>query len=396
MGSGDEQLGLFSNLPSPITYDILSRLPSKSIFGCKSVCKSFLKVVSEPEFLLLYQSRSPFQLLINTTSSTTPGVDNSFNLVKIEDEPNHHRLHYLPETKMKFPKVGPDHSFTTMIGSINGLVCLVEIHFNTVHIWNPTTREYITIEIPKVKKGYPNVTSYGFGLSSTKGQFHVIMIFQEIETDNSVMNTSTRIIKSKCHVYTLGTGSWRSIGHASFLYNCREKGIFLNGNIHWLIHDQEGSESISCLDLETELFKPFPSPKFSKQNLATLNTYGGYLCVCDNTCDFNIIMWTMKEYGVKNSWTREAVISKYPIDLIGCYYEVVHVVKVFKDGEILLIWRDDWFLSYHLEKKTLISFDARDLIGENLEGLPPCVEPMDYVSTILSLRSFQKEIVKVI
>lgn len=392
--------GQFLNLPSPIIADILSRLPTNTIFQCKSVCKTFFRLISEPEFVPLHHSRSPIELLINTVSTNFRGFS-CLNLVEIEDNPNHHDLHYVEEKKMKVPKVHPD-SITTLIGSINGLVCINEFHGEAIHIWNPTTREYITIETPHSEERVsPNIICYGFGFSSITNQFHVVQIFQQIDKNN--YNVA---LKSECHVYTLGTGSWRSIGHAPFLYNCREHGVFLHENLHWWIRDvddhNQGSEFISCLDMEKMEFRAFPSPppEVHKDNLATLNTYDHRLCVCDNTSDFDIVLWSMKEYGVKKSWAKEAVISKYPIDLIGNYYEVVHVVKVFKDGEILLLWRDDEFLSYHLERKTLISFDARDLIGESRDiirdwnGLRPCIDVMNHVSSVLSLKNFEMEVVK--
>lgn len=399
MESNHHEEGQFLNLPSPIITDILSRLPAKTIFQCKSVCKTFFRLISEPEFVPLHHSRSPIELLINEISEHFPGFS-CLNLVEIEDNPNQHNLHYVEEKKMKVPKVHLD-SNTTLIGSINGLVCINEFHGEAIHIWNPTTRESITIETPYgEERVFPNIVSYGFGFSSVTNQFHVIQIFQHIDKNNYNV-----ILKSECQVYTLGTGLWRSIGHAPFWYNCREHGVFLHENIHWLIYDvdshNQSCEFISCLDLEKMEFRAFPSPnELIKNNLATLNIYDHQLCVCDNTSDFDIVLWTMKEYGVKESWSKEVVVSKYPIDLIGNYYEVVHVIKVFKDGEILLLWRDDVFLSYHLKRKTLISFDARDLIGKSrdiiqgLNGLPPCIEAMDYVSSVLSLKNFEIEVVK--
>ncbi|CDP21974.1 unnamed protein product [Coffea canephora] len=280
-----------------------------------------------------------------------------------------------------------------MVGSINGLICLNEFDHkhDAVYLWNPIIRESITLPMPEGVRSYPNIVSYGFGSSSETRKYKVVRIFQELEKN------TRRILKSNCDVYTLGeeTESWRRIGHAPFLYNsCRTHGVFLNRNLHWLIGDQAGSELISCFDLETELFSPFPAPpELSKDfNLASLRLFGGCLSLCDNTSDYEIVIWVMKEYGITKLWTKDIVIDKEPADLVGPSFEVVRVFKVFEDGNILLLWRDDILLSYHSRRQILHQSGVHKLIKKiddqmNEDGYP-CIEVMEYVPTFLSLETF--------
>ncbi|KAL3535296.1 hypothetical protein ACH5RR_003757 [Cinchona calisaya] len=55
------------------------------------------------------------------------------------------------------------------------------------------------------------------------------------------------------------------------------------------------------------------------------------------------------------SWSKEIVIGKEPADLVGPSYEVVRVLEVFKDGDILLLWRDDIWLSQILRRECWIN-----------------------------------------
>ncbi|CAI9118684.1 OLC1v1020282C1 [Oldenlandia corymbosa var. corymbosa] len=359
--SHDENDSFFSNLPSQITIDILTRLPIKILSRCRCVCKPWVTLISSPEFADLRKSRLPPSLMVFKETS-------SFNMVELENEPTSHDFYYLPGSEMKLPKGFPQNS-VSMFGSINGLICFHEFGFrckDRVRLWNPTTRESITIPSPGGAMEFPNITTYGFGLSSVNGHYKVVRIYQELQRNEQ--GELTRIIKSECHVYTFGEGSWRLRGNAPFLYSCRTRGVFFHGNLHWLITDPDGPERISCFDLENETFRAFPGPPdLENYNLASLEVYNNKnscLSVCDNSSDFEITIWLMKEYGVKESWVKQFVIDKHPVDLTGKSYEVVQILKVFEDGEILMLWRDDLPLSFdpknNLLKRVEIKKLARD------------------------------------
>ncbi|KAL3535299.1 hypothetical protein ACH5RR_003760 [Cinchona calisaya] len=394
----------FLNLPSHVINDILSRLPIKTVIRSKSVCKTWLNLLSESEFINLHLSRSRPCLIIQNLD-VNPSDENRFNLVQFQDElADHHDIFYVSGNKIKPPKSCAENGLNlSVIGSINGLVCLNEFEHkhDVIYLWNPTIGESVTLQVPEGERSYPNTVSYGFGLSNETRQYKIVRIFQELE------KITRKKLKSNCDVYTFGEepGSWRRIGDAPFLYSCNKHGVFINGNLHWLIHDQEGPQLISCFDLEKEMFSPFPAPpEISRDfNLASLGVFGGCLSLCDNSPDDEIVIWVMKEYGITKIWSKEIVIDKETADLVGPSYDVVRVLKVFKDGDILLLWRDDILLSYDSEKRILHQSGAYKLI-ENLddqvneEGYVaeryPCIEATEFVSSFLSLKNFGFEIVE--
>ncbi|KAL3535300.1 hypothetical protein ACH5RR_003761 [Cinchona calisaya] len=257
----------------------------------------------------------------------------NFNLIELEDEPNYHDIYYVPGTNTEHPKGFPERM--AMFGSINGLICFHQVGFSSpvVYLWNPCMGEYITIESPGGIMEFPKVVTFG--------------------------------------VYT--------------------DGIFLNDNLHWLISDPDGLELISCFDLDKEVFQPFPAPpELCQYNLASLEVYKECLSVCDNTSDFDFVIWVMKDYGFKSSWNKEFVINKNHIDRIGCYYETIHIVKVLEDGEVLLLWDDFWFRTCNAKRKTLHDVDIYKLIGKD-ENSPSSSEVMDYVPSLFSLKEFGLE-----
>ncbi|KAI3464425.1 hypothetical protein Pfo_021088 [Paulownia fortunei] len=317
-----------TNLPFEIVIDILSRLPIRTIIICKCVCKSLLDLLETREFAKMSKSH-----LSKSMHSDL------FQIFEFEDAPDleHHELHYNPVTKFDLRAfIRPPHAAIGIQGSANGLLFLREINPqpNALYICNPITRDYIELPSPEGSVYYyPTIVTYGFGVSKMTGQHKVVRIFHECIRDPDT-HRLLRIPKSVCQVYTLGTGSWRSIAPgAPFEYN------YLKGSL-W----------ISCFDLETELFSTFCPPPLpvSGRFLGGLFVLEDCLCICDNTYDDEIVIWLMKEYGVEKSWTKEFVISKIP-DTAGESYEVVYPMKVFKDGDILMSW-EDYFLFYYSNK----------------------------------------------
>ncbi|KAL0438000.1 UNVERIFIED_CONTAM: putative F-box protein [Sesamum latifolium] len=378
----------FANLPSELIINILSRLPVRTIIGCKCVCKSWLNLLDTPEFAKSHLSISVPGLILYES----PRDFEYFKVFEFEDELDleAHELHYNPVTEISsWEFINEERLGFGIQGSANGLVCFRKIghHPETVYVCNPITRDYIQLPTPGTIWHYPTTVTYGFGASKISSQHKVVRIYHECIRDPDT-HKLLGIPKSECRVYTLGTGSWRTIAPGPKLeYSCRSIGAFLNGNLHWLVTDLEGSARISCLDLETELFSTFsPPPALPERRrfLGDLTVLGDRLCMCDNTSDDEIVIWLMKEYGVEKSWTKEFVISKHP-DYAGESYEVVYPIKIFKDGDILMAWQDFYLFYHSLKNRTTANVNLRKLHTTYR------TEAMLHTPTFLSLKSFGME-----
>lgn len=368
------------NLPLNIILDILSRLPARTILNCKLVRKKWSNLISTPEFVNLHLSRSSQALVVFQHESVSAEVCRIF---EFEDDPDHNDLHYDPVIKFELStSLVISRGATVQVGSINGLVCLrsFDREYDALYVCNPITREYVTMPVLNWLVEFPSQVLYGFGLSKISGQYKVVRIFHECVLDPTT-GALLSIPKSECHVYTLGTSSWRGIGGVPFAYNCRSVGQFFNGNLHWVIQDLAGSELISCFDVEKETFQPFPFPFPGELHSRTLHSLGvitGCLCLCDNTSDSEIVIWVMKEYGVQNSWTKEFVISKMP-DFAGISYELVYALKVFENGDILMSWEDFYLFFYRNQNTTLQKVE----VDPNFS-----IQTMLHVPSFVALKNF--------
>ncbi|XP_075482939.1 F-box/kelch-repeat protein At3g06240-like [Primulina tabacum] len=368
---------ILMDLPSEIIVNILSRLPSRTIVSCKCVCKQWHKLLSSPEFVKFHVSVSTPEVLV---LQIDPKGECLCKFVEHEDQFQHQLQGFRWNQAIKFdPKTfisSPEDYRLEMKGSVDGFLCLQYSSKidDVICVCNPITREYISL--PRLTRvvEYANFTHYGFGVSSITGQYKVIYMFQK-----SVRKVwqCVRSENYECEfydymVYTLGAGSWRSTARNSpFDQAHLFFGVFLNGNLHGLVQNSSRSAiSISCFDLEAESFEPFSPPPYPLKlvwfgGCDILGVLDDCLCICDSSSlrdEGGIVFWTMKEYGVTESWTRlfvfvgTQICSSFP-------FEVVHPIGGYKNGDILFSWKDQMVFYYSSKTETSHKVDihAQDL-----------------------------------
>ncbi|KAG8379402.1 hypothetical protein BUALT_Bualt07G0084800 [Buddleja alternifolia] len=134
-------------------------------------------------------------------------------------------------------------------------------------------------------------------------------------------------------------------------------------------------------DLETEFFRTFspPSPRLpeSRRFLGVLVVLEDCLCLCDNTCDDETVVWMMKE----DCWRKEFVINKL-VNLASPFYEVVYPLKVFRDVDALMRWGDYYLFYCFGENRTATEISTIELPG------PGHIEAMLHTSSFVSLKCF--------
>ncbi|XP_049407140.1 F-box/kelch-repeat protein At3g23880-like [Solanum stenotomum] len=134
------------NLPVELVTEILFRLPVKSLLQFRSVSKSWLSLISSPEFvknhLLLSASNKDYTHygVMFKVASSAIHVVTVCSLSSLLHHPVKEAIDL--DYPGKYPK---DHRYPRIVGSVNGLICLANSLFNGVQelfLWNPSTRKY--------------------------------------------------------------------------------------------------------------------------------------------------------------------------------------------------------------------------------------------------------------
>ncbi|XP_057784851.1 F-box protein CPR1-like isoform X1 [Salvia miltiorrhiza] len=198
-------------------------------------------------------------------------------------------------------------------------------------VCNPITREVIKLDLRDLSS--EEVSAYGFGTSKISGRYKAVSIRSKPYDDD----------KLDCHVYTLGTGSWRRLEGIPYVHLYGE-GAFVNGNLHWTTTIGGEASWISCFDVETECFSFFKAPPYHAHGLPiirvrSLSAVSGCLWFCKEASEYEgdtgrceLTIWIMKEYGVDESWSLA-----YVIPLVDNTMWLVDPIKVSENGDLVML-----------------------------------------------------------
>ncbi|GFY94390.1 hypothetical protein Acr_09g0008360 [Actinidia rufa] len=368
-------------LPTYLLYDILSRLPPKTIFFCKCVCKTFLKIFTDPYFAEIHLTKAPNGAAsIVLQDFSVPSEFRFFYMLDLEEtssSSSSYNNHHPPFRRPR--RSGLSKSLTvrntkflfcsgrvTLVGSCNGLLCLRSDlrPLPLYYICNPVLGELVVLPPLSFFVNYS-----GFGFCPKTKQYKVICFICFSCTDPMTNVLSTKAVAEIC---TLGTESWRRIGDAPCPLLGGSFDSFLNGNLHWLTNSVSASNRICSFDFESEQFRSVPSPthfdpvyvhKISWINVGVL---GGQLCLCYIIGDAEFDVWVMKDYGVESSWTREFVIDiKFYCGLN--VDNLNHPIRFLNNGDLLFISDSKSIVSYSPRKGTFKNFKA--LGTQNIQAI---------------------------
>ncbi|GAA0180941.1 hypothetical protein LIER_30176 [Lithospermum erythrorhizon] len=358
------------DLPADVITEILCRLPIKTIVQCKCVCKNWQSLLLDSEFAKLHLSRSPSSIIINHLHSSVPDDNDIFSIIDLE----HGYLCFDPVMKFDYTSINTE---VFLLGSSNGLLLLNSIYDDSLLICNPIMREYISLPRAEgVPRHFNRVAAYGFGYCSSNGMYKVVKIDQEQSIDSETWAVT------RCSVYSPGERGWRSVECLGLWFASGSVGVQLADKLHWFIFDPKGRDLICSFDLNRESFQPLPPPPtLSTNTVATLGVIRECLCLSNTTPDYVLELWVMKEYGAKESWTKELVINRPDYWLP---YVLIYPITVLRDGEILFLCSNHTLFSAHHEKKMIKVFDD-DIFQNDFEA-------MVHVPSFLSLNNFEVEV----
>lgn len=315
-----------ADLPPEIIIDILSRLPIHSLFQFTLVSKTWCDIIlRDPFFAALHHTRAIENHTNNTSLIFCPGnkwsviwpniCNNSFptNLPLLERVTNGEWNSTATAINTYFDCYDGYKQMFKLVGSCNGLLCLylcARFGRNRVYVCNPLTGEYTTLPRPTTTTALIDGSQgMGFGYDFARNEYKVVRLLCQ----------SRPPYTWEAEIYTLGTASWRSIGNfpgqlcSSFPFS----DVLVNGALHWMAEESgfcrlKDFSPIVSLDLCDEQFRAVPVPSFSSPWISfdtQLMSWNGYLSIVEQTSAEHYsasgsCVWIMKEYNVKESWTK--------------------------------------------------------------------------------------------
>ncbi|KAI4353040.1 hypothetical protein L6164_002018 [Bauhinia variegata] len=282
------------NIPEELIVEILLRLPVKSLLRFRCVSKSWLSLISNPEFAKMH-----FQLASNHThkllyiaASHAKSIDLQAPFYDDSAVAN-----------LNFPFNSPAHNVAIM-GSCRGFLLLKEE--TNLLLWNPSNGAQRQVPCtPIVSKTNVAPFLFGFGYDPSTDEYLVLL--------GSYDPNATSLI-NHFELFSMKTNTWRiNIMGTEFPYvNPNDEpvaGLFLNDAIHWLASRRdEWVGVILAFDFTKRNLIEVPMPDNVHFAFCDLRLLGGCLSLSITGID-SVEIWVMKEYGVKPSWTKYIIVS---------------------------------------------------------------------------------------
>ncbi|KAL6507232.1 hypothetical protein OROGR_023441 [Orobanche gracilis] len=264
-------LHCFIQIPDEILmYEILPRLPVKSLSRFKCVSKSWKSLIESDRFMKI-QYRN---------SAKNPRFIFDFDYYTMQEC----SLHLLLNSKEESGPTKKQAMSGALVGCCNGVVCCFNPQNWRFSLWNPAIR--VRIELPD--NGCRYTEKCGFGWDESTGAYKVFAVLSKYSHTKKIGK-----------IFSSNTQSWRTIPRGSPSVHS-VVGVFVHGNLHWVdwCHPQ-----IECFDLEREEFGRIGLPLENAFHFPVLGEIGKSLSILIDW-EERLEVWVMKEYGVKDSWFK--------------------------------------------------------------------------------------------
>ncbi|KAH6791126.1 hypothetical protein C2S51_006132 [Perilla frutescens var. frutescens] len=296
-------------LPTEIMEEILLRLPVKTLFRLKAVCKNWRALIGSQYFInrhlghssnhnqecLLLQLRKPSKRSYTFAMYADNGGD--------ELSPANH----LPQLTM------PHHSgsILALLGPANGLFCTVN-RLGRVVLSNPAMREIRPLPPLPLHDHHPTLRpcllAFGFGFSGDSNNYKVVAF--------------PRIASNFACVYSLSSDSWKTIeGNYSVNYAHNSKSnTFLNGVYYWLVElVDDGGFAILAFDMRRDKFEEtlqLPNClRFTEREVEVVGAWGDSIAImsCEGL-DVGVGLWVMGRDGLwSKTFCVHDQITRWPL-----------------------------------------------------------------------------------
>ncbi|CAN1337207.1 F-box protein CPR1 [Linum perenne] len=297
-----------NRVPDDIVSDIFLQLPAKTLLRFRSLSKPLCELIDSYDFIRQHlahslHTKSNHSLILRDWHLHTVDLD---SLDAAEDL-----------THPLYAGGG-----TEAVGSVNGLVALRNSE-RDLAIYNIATRQVRKLPVTEVdppggqflRTGY---VFYGFGYDSINDDYKLVRMATFVGDEDAC---DTYNYNYEVKIYSYKSNSWKKIKDVPFylrflhkpLYQVlhrRGYGVLAGSALHWVLPQRATlglKDYIVSFDFVSEKFAEITQPDYENRDMGyevDVGALEGNLCAICNYDHVRVDLWVMKEYGVKESWTR--------------------------------------------------------------------------------------------
>ncbi|XP_058189863.1 F-box protein CPR1-like isoform X2 [Rhododendron vialii] len=335
------------HLPHELIFNILSRLPVKSLCRFKRVSKPWLALITDPHFIKSHLNHQ------STKDNKTQKLILAVEWTRFS--PRVYSVDYQAPDPTVFELELPNRRpVVKILGSLYGILLILTGKY--LRLWNPSIKMFRKFSPPMEPEGDE---LYGLGYDSVSDDFKVVTVFPFGYADGAKKSLAIDS-PSVVHVFSSKLSSWKSIGFFDYCIGhdpSDRSGIAVNGAPHWIANRLGLGMGyvIVYFDATEEKFKEVPSPCCEGEDMRDdervhhLGVLGGWLCMVTYHRTNHADVWVMKKYGVKESWTKLFVLPNEPGKFMPLCYA--------SDGEVVMVLDLEKLVSYDLKECSYKTID---------------------------------------
>ncbi|XP_023755831.1 F-box protein At1g49990 [Lactuca sativa] len=309
------------NLTESLLLEILARLPLKSLFRFKCVCKHWLDLISQPSFSRFYCSR-----MLSASSSSIPFrilyryiYVSKFTDVLDRFRPENYNSSKFSVLFLSTIEEQQQSDQFKVLGVSNGLVLCCLLGPLVYYVCDPVTRQSVTLPRPKDRSTNRHPIFFGEGFVSKVNEDNVLVSFTVVRVE--LLSSPSNYLNLE--TFSSDTGKW-----ADYKLPCSKPIALLKrgggpitykGILHWFV-DIHGMVAFdpyrnqkSCRVI------PFPD----ERDIDSEYEYEGIYRLCDETQGklrffevspepssfYCFSMWDLKDYE-KGEWCSEFKVTR--------------------------------------------------------------------------------------
>ncbi|CAK8542486.1 unnamed protein product [Lathyrus sativus] len=367
------------HLPPELITEILLRLPVKTLLRCKCVCKSWLSLISNPDF-----ATSHFQFAVSPPTHKLVFLENYFDApetISIDFDASLYDDSSYSSLSLEFLRF---RSCCEIVGSCRGFLFLhCDSYF---YLWNPSTGVHKNIPASPItiaSVDYFPLPLYGFGYSPSTDDS--LVVFGSYQCRGSYSSADSSIDLA---IFSLRANEWKQVESGSqFPYRIIPKGggagprtgLLLNEVIHWLVYNYEASSyAIIAFDLKEIKMSEIALPDefiLSVSNTSLIDydllVVGGLISAW-NVKKYKIEIWVMQEYKVHSSWIKTLNFSFYPAPDFSplCFTNFGDIVGTVRGGGLVKLNDKGQLLEHHSYGNCYFERSQMTVYTESLLSLP--------------------------
>ncbi|KAJ7975358.1 F-box protein [Quillaja saponaria] len=345
------------SLNDDILFNVLRRLPTKTLLGLKCVSKGWCHLTSDRSFIqaqLLNMEPILSGFIFQERFKWCNKDINTISFISLGTEQKVHRMvfSFLPED-------------VVVLASCNGLVCCRSCNPTqdpAIYVCNPSNKEWVRFEWTD----YDKHASIGLAFDQPQSPFDISAKYNVVRVKQ--FHNDYEKLFFTFEIFSSETGEWRKSNEICHCNNnlIKNKGIYIGGVLHWLTDGDEILTFSVDKELAWLISVPVPAVEFKTVPEACIGESEGklhYIMITEE----GLQVWYLEDYyeskwTLKHSKSLAVIEEQYSKFFCNLHKRVTQRLTadmnpwmdplVFKDGLLLLKVSAKLYF-YHIENSKM-------------------------------------------